>query len=153
MSGCRLVDPNVKLGGSEENSVDTSRYQKLVGRLIYLSHTWPDIAFAMSLISQFMHSPRKTHMEVAYRILRYLKGSLGKGLFFWKQESRRIEAYINADWASSVTDRRSTIGYCFYVWGNLVTWRSKKQNVVAHSSVEAEFRAIANGLCELIWLQ
>ena len=101
MSGCRPVDtpvdPNVKLGDSEEDSVDTSRYQKLVGRLIYLSHTRPDIAFAVSLISQFMHSPRKRHLEVAYRILQYLKGSPEKGLFFWKQESRRIEIYTNVD--------------------------------------------------------
>ena len=122
MSGCRPVDPNVKLGDSEKDSVDTSRYQKLVGRLIYLSHTRPDIAFAVSLISQFMHSPQKTHMEAAYKTLQYLKGSPRKALFFRKQESQRIEAYTDVDWAGSVTNRRSTTGYCCYVWGNLVTW-------------------------------
>ncbi|EXB61168.1 Copia protein [Morus notabilis] len=157
MSGCKPVDtpidPNVKLGNSEGDSVDTTRYQKLVGRLIYLSHTRPDIAFAVSMISQFMHSPQKTHIEAAYRILRYLKGSPGKGLMFRKHDNRTIEAYTDADWAGSVTDRRSTTGYCCFVWGNLVTWRRKKQSVVARSSAEAEFRAMANGLCELIWLQ
>ncbi|EXC12992.1 hypothetical protein L484_016923 [Morus notabilis] len=80
-----------------------------------------------------------------YRILRYLKSTLGKGLLSEKHEQKTIEAYTNADWAGSVTDRRSTSGYCTYVWGNLVTWRSKKQSVVARSSAEAEYRAMAHG--------
>lgn len=74
-------------------------------------------------------------------------------MFFKKGESREIEAYTNANWAGSVVDRRSTSGYCTYVWGNLVTWRSKKQNVVTRSSDEAEFRSLANGVSELIWLK
>ena len=74
-------------------------------------------------------------------------------MFFKKGESREVEAYTDADWASSVVDRRSTSGYCTYIWGNLVTWRSKKQNVVARSSAEAEFRSLANGVSELLWLK
>ena len=74
-------------------------------------------------------------------------------MFFKKGESREVEAYTDADWAGSVVDRRSTSGYCTYIWGNLVTWRSKKQNVVARSSAEAEFRSLANGVSELLWLK
>ena len=105
------------------------------------------------MASQFMHDPYKEHLDAVIRILRYLKGSPGKGLFFEKGESREVEAYTDADWASSVVDRRSTSGYCTYIWGNLVTWRSKKQNVVARSSAEAEFRSLANGVSELLWLK
>jgi len=82
-----------------------------------------------------------------------LKSSPGKGLFFEKNERRGIEAYTDADWAGSTSDRRSTSGYCTFVWGNLVTWRSKKQNVVARSSAEAEYRSMAQGICEMIWLK
>ena len=133
--------------------MNTTRYQKLVGKLIYLSHTRPDIAFAVSIVSQFMHSPYEVHLEAVYRILRYLKSTPGKGLFFKKSEQKTIEAYTDVDWAGSVTDRRSTSGYCTYIWGNLVTWRSKKQSVVARSSAEAEYRAMAHGVCEILWLK
>ena len=92
--------------------MNTTRYQKLVGKLIYLSHTRPDIAFAVNIVSQFMHSPYEVHLEAVYRILRYLKSTPGKGLFFKKSEEKTIETYTDADWAGSVTDRRSTSGYC-----------------------------------------
>jgi hypothetical protein len=158
MSGCRPadtpIDPNQKLGDTKDgNPVNTTRYQKLVGKLIYLSHTRPDIAFAVNIESQFMHSPYEVHLEAVYRILRYLKSTPGKGLFFKKSEEKTIETYTNADWAGSVTDRRSTSGYCTYIWGNLVTWKSKKQSVVARSSAEAEYRAMTHGVCEILWLK
>ena len=153
--GCKPVstpmDPNHKLGeAKEEPMVDKRMYQRLVGRLIYLAHTRPDIAYSVSVISQFMHDPREPHLQAAYRVLHYLKGNLGKGILFKKNNTLALEAYIDADCAGSLVDRRSTTGYCTFLRGNLVTWRSKKQNVVARSSIESEFRAIAQGLCELL---
>lgn len=102
------------------------QFQRLVGRLIYLSHTRPNITFEVSMVSQFMHSPSPEHFEAVYRILRYLKGSPGKGLLFKRHGRLQIEVYIDADWAGNITDRRSTSDYCTFVGGNLVTWRSKK---------------------------
>lgn len=155
MSGCRPaetpIDPNLKFA-KDGKSIDRGRYQRLVRKLIYLSHTRPDIAFVVNLVSQFMHSPREEHQEVVYRIPRYLKSSPGKGLFFKKNEQRSVEAYTDADWAGSSIDRRTTSGYCIFFLGNLVTQRSKKQNVVARSSVEAEYRSMAHGICEILWL-
>ena len=120
------MDANVKLETrTEDEPVDKGRYQRLVGRLIYLSYTRPDIAFAVSCVSQFMHSPSNTHMQAVYRILKYLKGTPGRGLLFKKNSGRGLEIYTDADWAGSVNDRRSTSGYCSFVWGNLVTWKSK----------------------------
>ncbi|XP_039011431.1 uncharacterized mitochondrial protein AtMg00810-like [Hibiscus syriacus] len=131
---------NSKLGNDDDGEeVDRGRYQRLVGKLIYLSHTRPNIAFGVSVISQYMHAPKEKHLEVVYRMLRYLKVTPSKGLHFKKNTSRDIELYTDADWAGSVSDKRSTSGYCSYVWGNLVTWRSKKQSVVARSSAEAEY--------------
>ena len=100
--GCRPadtpMDPNHKLAEIKDGSlVDTARYQKLVGMLIYLAHTRPGIAFSVSVVSQFMHSPYKGHLKAVYRILRYLKGTPGKGLCFKKGVQRTIEAYTDAD--------------------------------------------------------
>ena len=151
MLGCRPVatpiEQNHHLSKDVGTPVDKECYQRLVGRLIYISHTRPDIAFAVSVVSQFMHDPRSSHMNAVYRILRYLKSSPGKGLFYTKQGSIQVECYTDADWAGSLDDRRSTSGYCTFVGGNLIAWRSKKQSVVARSTAEAEFRAMAHGVC------
>ncbi|RDX62311.1 putative mitochondrial protein, partial [Mucuna pruriens] len=95
------------------------------GKLIYLSHTRPDIAYAVSVIVE--------------KILQYLKASLGKGLLFRKEGTLSMKIYTDVDYAGPVVDRRSTFKYCMFMGGNLVTWRSKKQNVVARSSAEVEF--------------
>ncbi|KAM7507575.1 hypothetical protein LguiA_018028 [Lonicera macranthoides] len=148
------INQNHKLNEEDgELLEDIGRFQRLVGRLIYLSLTRSDISYAVSVVSQFMHAPRSPHLEAVYQILCYLKGSPGKGILFGCHGHLRVEAYTDADWAGSVIDRRSTSGYCAFVGGNLVSWRSKKQSVVARSSAEAEFRSMALGVCELLWLQ
>ncbi|RDX70453.1 putative mitochondrial protein, partial [Mucuna pruriens] len=86
-----------------------------------------------------MHDPRERHLQAVERILQYLKAGLGKGLLYKKEGTLSMEIYTDADYARSFVDRRSTSGYCMFLGGNLVTWKSKKQNVVARSSAEAEF--------------
>ena len=100
-----------------------------------------------------MHDPREPHLQVAYRMLHYLKGNPWKGILFKKNDTLALEACTDADYAGSMVDRRLTTWYCTFLGGNLVTRRSKKQNVVARSSVESEFRVIAQGLYELLWLK
>ena len=88
-------------------------------------------------------------MNAIMRILRFLKAAPGKGILFTENaDYQSIDTYTNADWVGAIDDRRSTSGYITFVGGNLVTWRSKKQNVVARSSVEAEFRGMTLGFCE-----
>jgi len=158
MLDCKPADTptvqNQKLGlYPDQEPADKDRYQRLVGKLIYLSHTRPDISYAASLVSQFMHCPSKDHMDAVGRILQYLKSAPGRGLMFLKNGHLDIEGYTDADWAGNLFDRKSTSGYFTFVGGNLVTWRSKKQKVVALSSAEAEFRGMAKGLCELLWIR
>lgn len=158
MLDCKPVDTptiqNQKLGGDSDSApTNKEQYQKLVGKLIYLSHTRPDIAYAVSVVSQYMQNPSEVHMDAVIRILRYLKYAPGRGLMFCKNNHLNVEGYTDADWAGSLSDRKSTSGYFTFVGGNLVTWRSKKQKVVALSSAEAEFRGMSKGLCELLWLK
>lgn len=145
------IEENHKL---RENPSDVpankERYQRLEGRLIYLSHTRPDIAYAVSVINQFMHTPNERHMNAVNRVIRYLKNAPRKGIMFAKNGHLDIKGYTDSDWARDNSDRRSTTGYFIFVGGNLVTWRKKKQKVVSRSSVEAEYRAIAQGVCELL---
>ena len=131
--------------------IDKRWYEWLVGKLIYLSHTQPDIAYVVGFLSQFMHASMNYHMEVMTHILRYLKQTPGKGLLFEKHDHYRVEAYTDVDWGGSLIDRHSTSGYYTVVVGNLVTWRCKKQEV-SHFSAEAEFRAMTLDICELMWL-
>ena len=93
-------------------------------------------------------------MYAVMRILRHLKSAPGKGILFTKNvDCQSMDAYSDADWVGAIDDRRSTSGYFIFVGGNLVTWRSRKQNVVARSSAEAEFRGMTLGICEALWLR
>jgi hypothetical protein len=147
------LDSKLKLEWEGDQLSNVVEYQKLVGKLIYLTITRPDITFAVSLASQFMHAPTQAHMQIVKRILRYLKGSIGRGILMRNNNHTRIMGYSDADWAGSAYDRKSTTGYCTFVGGNLVSWKSKKQTVIARSSAEAEYRAMASTACELIWLK
>lgn len=118
----------IKKNGVEDRGHPTNkdRYQSLVGKLIHLTHTRPDIEFTMSMASHYMMNPIEIHMKAVNRIRQYLKATPRRGLYFRKNSNRGIDIYTDADWAGCVIDRKSTIGYCSFVWGNMVTWRSKK---------------------------
>ena len=121
------VDPNTKLNENPiEELVDKGRFQWLLGRLIYLSHTRPDIAFDVSLVSQFMFSPTKEHMHAMRRILNYLKATPGKAILFALGTDLTIHKCTNVDYGGSLVDRRPITVYCVFLGGNLVSWRNKK---------------------------
>ncbi|XP_043720809.1 uncharacterized mitochondrial protein AtMg00810-like [Telopea speciosissima] len=134
------MDPNIKLVADEGDALDDpERYRRLVGKLNYLTFTQPDISFLVSVVSQFMSSPRTSHWDTVIRILRYLKKAPGRGLAYTDHGHTRVEGFSDANWAGSPIDRRSTTSYCTFFGGNLVSWKSKKQSVVARSSAESEY--------------
>ncbi|KAL0641881.1 hypothetical protein Bca4012_102535 [Brassica carinata] len=132
---------------------DPKLYRKLVGKLIYLTITRPDICFAVNQVSQHMQVPKEHHWRMVERILMYLNGSPDQGVWMGCNGSTEVVGYCDADWAGDRADRRSTTGYCTFIGGNLVTWKSKKQKVVSCSSCEAEYRAMLKLTNELVWIK
>ena len=148
------LELNVKLNATDgEPFPDATLYRQLVGSLIYLTVTGPDLAYAVHLVSQFMSAPCSTHYAVVFHIIRYIKGTLFHDLHFSAQSSLKLRAYADANWVGDPTNRHSTTGYCFLLGFSLISWRSKKQSVIAHSSTKAEYPAFANATLELLWLR
>ncbi|CAH9056431.1 unnamed protein product [Cuscuta europaea] len=132
---------------------DPERYRRLVGKLIYLTLTRPDICYSVHILSQFMQHPRLAHWEAVLRVLRYLKGSPGQGILLRSDSSLSLTGHCDADWASCPVTRRSVTGYFVSLGFSPISWRTKKQATVSRSSAEAEYRSMASLTCELIWLR
>lgn len=128
-------------------------YQELIGSLMYLAIlTRPDIAHAVSFLSQFNNCFDETHCKHAKRILRYLQNTRNYGLLYCKGEAD-LEGFVDADWASNCVDRKSYTGFCFKLSNSAISWESKKQATVALSSTEAEYMAISEAAKEAIYLK
>jgi hypothetical protein len=147
---------------SQEQSPQTEEEKELMARIPYASAigslmyamvcTRPDIGHAVGVISRFMSNPGKAHWEAVKWILRYLRGTTEKCLYFSKGEIK-VEGYVDADFAGEVDHRRSTTGYIFTVGTGAVSWMSRIQKIVALSTTEAEYVAVTEASKELIWLQ
>ncbi|XP_031247783.1 secreted RxLR effector protein 161-like [Pistacia vera] len=132
-----------KLSKEDSNLFDQpTLYRSIVRGVQYLTHSRPDLSFAMNRLSQFLQYSTIAHWIACKRVLRYIKGISKHGLIFRKNQNFLLEGYANADWASDIGDRRSTSGYRIFLGGNLVQWCSGKQRAVALSSTEAEYRAL-----------
>ena len=122
-------------------SVDTKVYRGMIGSLFYLTASRPDIMFSVCLCARYQSQPKESHLKVVKRILRYLKDSIDFGLFYPKQPSFDLISYSDADFAGYKTDRKSTSGTCHLLGHSLVSWFSKKQNLVSLSTTKAEYIA------------
>ncbi|XP_040996025.1 uncharacterized mitochondrial protein AtMg00810-like [Juglans microcarpa x Juglans regia] len=148
------MSASIKLSKFDSPSFDNpTLFRNVVGSLQYMSLTKPDISFSVNKVCQFMHDPKVTHWSTVKRILWYLKFSINHGLFFAKQYGAVLHAYSDADWADYPDNRRSTGGFCIYLGNHLISWSSRKQHTVARSSIETEYKSLANTTAELIWLQ
>lgn len=147
------MEPNIKFSNTDDTNVDPSSYRRIIGQLLYLTTTRPDITFAVHKLSQHVSKPNNEHMQAAHRILRYLKNAPGQGLFYSSTNPLTLKSFSDSDWGTCKTSRRSITGYCVFLGNSLISWKAKKQATVSRSSCEAEYRAMATLACELMWLQ
>lgn len=155
LQGCRPspfpMEQNLHLDKATDSSpVDTAQFRRLVGRLLYLQATRPDITYSVNMLSQFLSDPRQPHMDAAMRILRYLKSTPGQGIFLPSAGGFELSAFCDADWGGCTFTRRSRTGYLIMMGGAPISWRTKKQSVVSRSSAEAEYRAMATAVSEIL---
>jgi len=145
-------DDNIPPTNPDEMLKDPTSYQRLIGRLLYLTTTRPDISFVVQCLSQFMHSPKASHMEAALRLVRYLKSAPGLGILMLSVGGTELKVFCDADWGACINSRRSITGYLVQYGGSPISWKSKKQVTVSRSSAEAEYRAMASTAAEIVWI-
>jgi histone deacetylase 1/2 len=139
--------------GSLLESKDARNYRSIVGALQYLTLTRPDISFYVNKVCQFLHAPTYVHWSAVKRILRYLKQDVKLEIKISRSKSMLISGFLDADWAGSLDDRRSTGGFAIYLGSNLISWSARKLATVSRSSTEAEYKAVANATAKIMWIQ
>ncbi|KAJ8773867.1 hypothetical protein K2173_008330 [Erythroxylum novogranatense] len=112
---------DLRLSSSGDFIADPSSFRCLIGKLLYLTTTRPDISFAVQQLSQFMTSPTTSHLQAAHRVLRYLKQSPGQGLFFRRNSPLKICAFSDSDWGTCPDSRKSITGYCIFLGSSLIS--------------------------------
>ncbi|KAL6320112.1 hypothetical protein AAG906_004621 [Vitis piasezkii] len=133
--------------------VDETHFRSLVGNLLYLTATRPDIMFAASLLSRFMHYPSHLHLGAAKRVLRYLHGTVELGIKYFRNIEVKLIGHCDSDWGGCIDDMKSTSGYAFSLGSGVISWVSKKQGSVAQSSAEAEYISASLATSQAIWLR
>ncbi|XP_021742804.1 uncharacterized protein LOC110708891 [Chenopodium quinoa] len=131
---------------------DLVQYRCLVGKLNFLTHTRPDISYAVQTLSQFLQQPRMPHLHALQHVMRYIAGTIGQGILLLANEQLKLQAYSDSDWAACPNSRRSVIGYIMLLGNSPISWKSKKQGTTSKSSSEAEYRAMEAASSEICWL-
>ncbi|XP_019170444.1 PREDICTED: uncharacterized protein LOC109166015 [Ipomoea nil] len=147
--------PSHKLSKDEGDLLDdNAQYRRLVGKLLYLTITRPDISFATQQLSQFLDKPTHLHLQATHRVLRYIKSAPGQGLFtfFPASSDMSLKAFSDADWGACIDSIKSVTSFFIFLGQALISWKSKKQATISKSSSEAEYMALAATTCEVQWI-
>ncbi|GKD47700.1 hypothetical protein Tco_1276676, partial [Tanacetum coccineum] len=149
-----LMETNKALIKDEEvEDVDVHLYRSMIGSLMYLTTSRPDIMFAVCACARFQVTPKTSHFNAVKRIFRYLKGQPKLGLWYPRDSPFDLEAFSDSDYAGASLDRKSTTGGCQFLGKRLISWQCKKQTIVANSTTEAEYVAAANCCGQVLWIQ
>ncbi|GJU23625.1 ribonuclease H-like domain-containing protein [Tanacetum coccineum] len=147
------VDTDSKLGLDSVPVQDPTLYHSLAGGLQYLTFTHPNLSYVVQQICLYMHNLRESHFDALKRILHYIQGTLEFGLHLYASATTSLVGYTDADWAGCPSTRRSTSGYCVFLGDNLLLWSAKRQHTISCSSIEAEYRGVANVVAETAWIR
>lgn len=139
----------------DENSedVDVSLYRSMIGSLLYLTASRPDLCLSVGICARYQAFPKKSHLAAVKRIIKYVNGTSNYGIFYSKDTNDTLVGFCDSDWAGCADDRKSTSGGCFLLGNNLISWHSKKQNSVSLSTAEAEYIALGSCCTQLIWMK
>ncbi|GKA13972.1 putative ribonuclease H-like domain-containing protein [Tanacetum coccineum] len=152
--GFTPMEPNKALVKNEEaDSVDVHLYRSMIGSLMYLTASRPDIMFAFCACAKFQVTPKMSHLHAVKRIFRYLKGQPKLALWYPRDSPFDLEAFSDSDYAGASLDRKSTTGGCQFLGKRLISWQCKKQTIVANSTTEAKYVAAANCCGQVLWIQ
>ena len=145
---------NLKLlSDASSELVDSMMYRQMIGSLMYLTNTRPDICFVVNTLSQFLPDPIHVHLIAAKHIIRYLKGTIDYGIKYKVNQKIKLQSYVDLDWAGSAIDRKSTLGCYFSMGLRVISWFRKKKSCMALSTVEAEYVTACSASCEVVWLR
>ncbi|GJS11822.1 putative ribonuclease H-like domain-containing protein [Tanacetum coccineum] len=148
------METKVALTKDEEAvDVDVHLYRSMIGSLMYLTASRPDIMYAVCVCSRFQVTPKTSHLNAVKRIFKYLKGKPNLGLWYPRESPFDLEAFSDSDYGGSNLDRKSTTGGCQFLGQRLISWQCKKQTIVATSTTEAEYVAAANCCGQVLWVQ
>jgi hypothetical protein len=138
--------------GVDSESVDQREYRSIIGSLLYLTVTRPDIQFAMGLCVRFYSFPHSSHWTTVQQIFRYLKHTAEFGIWYSVSSSLDLVGFFDADFAGCGIDRKSTSGTCHFLGSSLICWSSQKQSLVAQSTTKAEYVAAASCCSQILWI-
>jgi hypothetical protein len=133
-----------------EMDFDSTIFKKLVGSLMYLTTTRPDIMYGINLISRFIDTPKNSHWQAGKRLLRYIAGTMNHGILYSTSNNIQLVGYTDSDFAGSIDDIKSTSGYAFHLGTGVVAWASKKQPIMTISLAEAEYVAGTSTTCQAV---
>ncbi|KAK6119263.1 hypothetical protein DH2020_046989 [Rehmannia glutinosa] len=149
-----LMNTSVKMNmDADGKAVDQTRYRALIGSLLYLTASRPDVTFAVGVCARFQSAPKESHMTAAKRILRYLKGCQEVGLWYPKEGGFKLIGYSDSDYVGYRVNRKSTSGTCQILGNRLVSWFSKNQNSIATSTAKAEYIAVGSCCTQVLWMR
>lgn len=157
MKECKIMRtplaPQGKIQDEEEELADSKTYRSLVGGLLYLTATRPDLMFSASYLSRYLKEPKAKHFKEAKRVLRYIKGTTDIGLMYSAVKEPKLVGYSDSDWGGCKEDLKSTTGYCFSIGSAIFSWKTSKQDTIAQSTAEAEYMALCAATNQAIWLR
>ncbi|CAM9000216.1 unnamed protein product [Rhodiola kirilowii] len=133
--------------------VDQTLYRSMIGSLLYLIASRPDIAYAVRVCARYQADPKESHLLQVKRIIKYVYGTVEFGIWYTKDTNSHLVGYCDADWAGNAEDRKSTSGGCFFLGNNLVSWFSKKQKSISLSTAEVEYIAAGSSCTQLLWMK
>jgi hypothetical protein len=133
--------------------VNSTKYGQLIGGLIYLTNTRPDLSYPVSILSRFMQEPRESHLNSAKRVLRYIQGTKYFGLLYKRNKNFTLVGYLDVDFVGDIDDRTSTSDSLMNMGSATISWNCKKQTTIVNSLVEVEYISAWKATCEIVWLR